>query len=249
MAARKAGNKEESRLLNAHLDKLQARVYAAQQGLINSGQTVTAGGIKNILLGNSDKPKMVCNVFAQHNREMKEFIGKDFSIGTFNRYEAALGNVKLFFAYNFFLAMRSSSSLVKIALSTFLNLPLKFKYESRFIQPLPKHMLMIFRNIFMCFTTALFPIPDRAQMKLVVSNEGKIDPANVESVALRLAFKKPSVWRLKTSYLLKVPIAYSCPTREYIRRLCSTITAINIRCLGPIPRNLFLILSAVASSP
>lgn len=93
------GNREETKLLNSYLESLRAKVYDAQQSLLVANKPVTALGIKNILTGVTERPKMFCEVFKSHNSEMFALIGKGFSRGTYNRYEAALRNVKLFLQY------------------------------------------------------------------------------------------------------------------------------------------------------
>lgn len=42
---------------------------------------------------------MICEVFEDHNTEMHALIGNGFTKGTFNRYEAALRNVRMFLKY------------------------------------------------------------------------------------------------------------------------------------------------------
>ena len=82
--------------LNAYLDSLQLKVFEAHRALIDAGKAITAENIKNKLTGVSDRPKMILEIFHEHNLEMQALIGKDFARGTYNRYEAALRNVRKF---------------------------------------------------------------------------------------------------------------------------------------------------------
>lgn len=100
-SGRKVGQKEDVRALNAFLDSLQTKVYEAQRSLVNNGRPVTASSIKDILTGVADKPRMILEIFKEHNEEMLALVGKDFARGTYNRYEAAMRNVQEFLIYKY----------------------------------------------------------------------------------------------------------------------------------------------------
>ncbi|MCF2447600.1 site-specific integrase [Dyadobacter sp. CY345] len=100
-AGRKVGQKEDVRALNAFLDSLQTKVYEAQRSLVDNGKSVTAGSIKDILTGVADRPRMIMEIFKEHNEEMFALVGKDFAKGTYNRYEAAMRNVQEFLIYKY----------------------------------------------------------------------------------------------------------------------------------------------------
>ena len=98
---RMIGSKEEAKRLNSFLDSLQSKVHEAQQVLLNSGKAITADSIGNVLLGIEDRPKMIMEIFKEHNHEMQALIGKDFTRSTYNRYEAAFRNVKEFLLFKY----------------------------------------------------------------------------------------------------------------------------------------------------
>lgn len=100
-AGRKVGQKEDVRALNAFLDSLQTKVYEAQRSLVENGKLVTAGSIRDILTGVADRPRMIMEIFKEHNDEMLALVGKDFARGTYNRYEAAMRNVQEFLIYKY----------------------------------------------------------------------------------------------------------------------------------------------------
>lgn len=100
-SGRKIGLKEDVRALNALLDFLQTKVYEAQRNLVDAGKPVVANNIKDILTGVADKPRMILEIFKEHNEEMLALVGKDFARGTYNRYEAALRNVQEFLLYKY----------------------------------------------------------------------------------------------------------------------------------------------------
>lgn len=98
---RKSGTKDKVRSLNAYLDSLQVKVFEAHRQLIDKGQEITTDAIKEILTGASEQSKMILSIFAQHNKEMRALVGKDFAPGTYNRYEAALRNAKEFLLWKY----------------------------------------------------------------------------------------------------------------------------------------------------
>ena len=83
------------------MDSLQTKVYESQRVLVDSGRPVTADSIKEILTGVTLRPRMIIEVFSEHNQEMYALIGKDFARSTYNRYVAALRNVQEFFVHKY----------------------------------------------------------------------------------------------------------------------------------------------------
>jgi hypothetical protein len=69
---RMVGAKEEAKRLNSYLDSLQSKVYDAQQVLLNSGKSITAESIRNILLGIEDRLRMVLQIFKEHKCTHRE---------------------------------------------------------------------------------------------------------------------------------------------------------------------------------
>ncbi|MGG7662055.1 site-specific integrase [Dyadobacter sp. BHUBP1] len=100
-AGRKQGNKEDVRQLNAYLDSIQAKVYQAQESISNLGKQVTAARIKDRLLGIQERPNTICEIFREHNEQMRELVGKDFVKTTYNRYVTALKNLEEFLRYKY----------------------------------------------------------------------------------------------------------------------------------------------------
>ena len=90
------GNSEEARLINSHLDILKNKVYETEKWMINNDQEINALNFKNKLLGIEDKQRMLLIIFEDHNRRMKELIGKEFSINTYKKYETAINHTREF---------------------------------------------------------------------------------------------------------------------------------------------------------
>jgi site-specific recombinase XerD len=90
------GNSEEARLINSHLDILKNKVYETEKWMINNDQEINVQNFKNKLLGIEEKQRMLLIIFEDHNKRMKELIGKEFSINTYKKYETALKHTREF---------------------------------------------------------------------------------------------------------------------------------------------------------
>jgi site-specific recombinase XerD len=90
------GNSSEAKQLNLYLDSVKARVYEIQRNLVDRKELITAYKIKNHYLGKGKKDKTVVQVFEYHNQQVFQLIGKDYSKGTWDRYETTLKHVKEF---------------------------------------------------------------------------------------------------------------------------------------------------------
>jgi site-specific recombinase XerD len=100
-AGRAIGTKEESRVLNAYLDKLQAKAQELHQIMTAGEETVTAETIKNRFIGKTQQSRTLVAIFEDHNVKMKSLIGKEFEKSTLQRYETCLMHVKDFMQLNY----------------------------------------------------------------------------------------------------------------------------------------------------
>jgi len=90
------GNSEEARLINSHLDILKNKVYETEKWMVNNDQEINVLNFKNKLLGVEENQRMLLIIFEDHNKRMKELIGKEFSINTHKKYETALNHTREF---------------------------------------------------------------------------------------------------------------------------------------------------------
>lgn len=90
------GNSEEARLINSHLDILKNKVYETEKWMVNNDQEINVLNFKNKLLGIEENQRMLLIIFEDHNKRMKELIGKEFSINTHKKYETALKHTREF---------------------------------------------------------------------------------------------------------------------------------------------------------
>jgi len=84
---RASGTKEDAKSLNAYLDTLQAKAYDAKRKLIEANQMVSALSIKDIMIDNSQRNKMIMKIFEEYNDKVKKLIGIDYSKSTWMKYD------------------------------------------------------------------------------------------------------------------------------------------------------------------
>ncbi len=91
---RALGTKEDIKILNAFLECLQLKVYEAHRLLMINGEIITAEKIKNKLLGIIEHPKMILQIFQEHNDQLEKLIGNEYAPLTLKRYKTAMGHVR-----------------------------------------------------------------------------------------------------------------------------------------------------------
>lgn len=93
------GSKEATKILNAHLDILRSQVYAIYKDLLQTGEVITAEAIKNKLLGITERPRMLLDIFHFHNEQVKTLIGNGYAPLTYKRYVTALQHTREFLVW------------------------------------------------------------------------------------------------------------------------------------------------------
>ena len=100
-AQRAKGTKEDVKSLNAVLDSFELKVHDARRKLMDSNTPITSAALKNTLLGVEEKPRMLLEIFQQHNDQLKELIGKDFTAATLERYKTSLEHTRSFLRWKY----------------------------------------------------------------------------------------------------------------------------------------------------
>lgn len=78
VSERTEGTKEDAKTLNVYLDTLQTKAYEAKRRLIDCNQIITAAAIKNEMLGNKQRDKMLVKIFQEYNERVEQLIGIDY---------------------------------------------------------------------------------------------------------------------------------------------------------------------------
>jgi len=100
-AGRIKGNSEEARLINSYLDILKNKAYETEKWMVNNDHEINAQTFKNKLLGIEENQRKLLLIFEDHNKRMKELIGKEFSNNTFKKYETTLSHTREFLKHQY----------------------------------------------------------------------------------------------------------------------------------------------------
>lgn len=95
------GNSEEARTLNQYLKTLERQVYDAHRELIEEKKQLTALSLKNKLLGASDTPFMLVEIFREHNKQMAALVNKQYAPNTLRRYVTVLRILQEFLQWKY----------------------------------------------------------------------------------------------------------------------------------------------------
>ena len=75
--------------LNHYLETVRTRVLRIHRELEQDDKPITAEILKNLFYGDNQAPKMLLDVFKEHNAKYRELIGKEVVKATVLRYERA----------------------------------------------------------------------------------------------------------------------------------------------------------------
>ncbi|PCH69195.1 MAG: recombinase [Bacteroidetes bacterium] len=90
------GSSEEARQLNDYLNSVRGQIFYHHQQMQEKGKTITAKLLKNTFLGIGEKQWTLVELFAEHNNEMRNLIGREYAPLTLQRYNAALKHLRIF---------------------------------------------------------------------------------------------------------------------------------------------------------
>ena len=95
------GTSEESRAVNRFLDSIRASLYEIHDRLLRESRRISATTIKEIYLGKEEKQYMLVEIFRDHNKEMESLIGKGFTKGTLQRYNACKKHIEDYLEFRY----------------------------------------------------------------------------------------------------------------------------------------------------
>lgn len=93
-SGRAKGTSEEARSINRFLDTIRAALYDIHDRLIREDRPISATEIRDIHIGKGKKHYMLVEIFQDHNDQMKSLIGKGFTKGTLQRYNACKQHIE-----------------------------------------------------------------------------------------------------------------------------------------------------------
>lgn len=95
------GTSEEARSINRFLDSLRTSLYDVHDRLLREKKSITAAIIKDTYFGKEEKEYMLMEIFQEHNDQMQRLIGKGFTKGTMQRYNACKEHIQNYVFYRY----------------------------------------------------------------------------------------------------------------------------------------------------
>ncbi|WP_298288524.1 site-specific integrase [uncultured Lutibacter sp.] len=80
--------------LNHYIDIIQNKIYEIHRTLVNENKTITATLLRDIYIGKGRNQKMLLKVFQNHNDQVDKLVGKDYALGTAERYRTAKKHIE-----------------------------------------------------------------------------------------------------------------------------------------------------------
>nr|WP_294941733.1 hypothetical protein [uncultured Mucilaginibacter sp.] len=68
---------------------------------MEANKPITAAAVKDILMGHGEQPKMILELFAYHNEQMKSLEGVEYAPGTVERYQTAYSHTESFIRWKY----------------------------------------------------------------------------------------------------------------------------------------------------
>jgi site-specific recombinase XerD len=88
------GTSPEATEINDYLTSIRGQLFMHQRELQEAGKQITAKVLLNAFLGIGEKQWSLVELFEEHNNNVKQLIGKEFSPLTLQRYDAALKHIR-----------------------------------------------------------------------------------------------------------------------------------------------------------
>jgi hypothetical protein len=95
-AGKAKGNTEEARAINYFLDALKQKVYNHQSEIIREDLPLTVEAFKKKWPGIKEKTHSVLEIFQQHNKQLEQLVGADYSKATYGKYKTAFDHTANF---------------------------------------------------------------------------------------------------------------------------------------------------------
>jgi site-specific recombinase XerD len=95
------GSSDETNSLNAHLQSFRHKLYNQYRELIDKKILVNATSLKNLVYGIEEKKKTVLELFSEHNKQVKERIGKEYALATYKRFETTQNHFQKFLQHRY----------------------------------------------------------------------------------------------------------------------------------------------------
>ncbi|MBS1586779.1 MAG: site-specific integrase [Bacteroidetes bacterium] len=100
-AQRVKGTREEARSLNSFIQTLEFAVHEARRKLIEGNAPITARALKDVLIGDNERPVYFLDEFNAHNEQMAALVGTEYALGTLNRFRITFEHTKSYIKWKY----------------------------------------------------------------------------------------------------------------------------------------------------
>lgn len=91
----------DARSINTYLDMLKKKTYDYQVELIMKGIVINTDNLRNKLQGTDIGKFSLVKIFQDHNDQIKALVGKEFALGTLERYKTSLSHTVEFIKWKY----------------------------------------------------------------------------------------------------------------------------------------------------
>ncbi|PTT68723.1 MULTISPECIES: site-specific integrase [unclassified Chryseobacterium] len=99
-----SGNSPNAKQLNSLLERFRTKLFECYNNLFNEGKEITCENLRNKYLGIEERKVTLIEAFKDHNSKIKELIGREFSKGTWKRYETSLRHTQAFLKWKYIIS-------------------------------------------------------------------------------------------------------------------------------------------------
>ncbi|WP_034893771.1 site-specific integrase [Gillisia sp. Hel_I_29] len=95
------GNSDESRAIDRYLDSIKTKLYDIHDRLLRDNLPISPKIINDIYFGKGEEERMLMEIFQEHNDQMKKLIGKGYTKGTMQRYDACKNHIENYLQFSY----------------------------------------------------------------------------------------------------------------------------------------------------
>lgn len=90
------GSNPTAKQLNNFLEEIKSRLYKIQGKFVADGRPYSAEMVRNAFQGKDIKYKTLLIIYKEHNEEISELVGREFSSGAYQRHLRTARHLKIF---------------------------------------------------------------------------------------------------------------------------------------------------------
>lgn len=93
---------QKAKIINAYLESIKAKIMQTTMLLDYQNEKIDINKFIEVITGKKNhKVRTIIPIFQEHNKRLKQLIGKEYAEGTYHRYETALSHLQEFMHYQY----------------------------------------------------------------------------------------------------------------------------------------------------